>query len=170
MRRTAGGLTWLVFVGMGVLLGACASERKQQAMDEICNFGNRPAPFLVAYYSDQGTLVSGDIKPELWAEEGHTHIASAYARPAVDLYEQKQRKDCYNEQENRWYPCTETTEIDLSEHGAIIRGLGLDRAAQDAVTYCNRETMKAIPEVDGQRITSADYRCVVVAKRDCPIP
>lgn len=170
MRLRTGALVWLVFGGLGVLLGGCAGERTEQALGELCQYRNRPAPFLVAYYSEQAVLVSGDIKPELFAEEGHTSIPSAMARPRIDVYEQKRRKDCYNEEEDYWYPCTETVEVDLSEHGTIIRGIGLDRAAQDAVTYCNREVMKAVPEIDRQQITSAEFRCEVVAKRDCPIP
>lgn len=170
MRRTAGGLVWVVFLAAGVLLGACASERQQQARDDLCRFGPRSAPFLIAYYSEQGVLATGDIEPEKWAAEGYSHIPSAYARPAIDVYEQKRRKDCYNETGKYWYPCTETVEVDLREHGAIIRGLSLDRAAEDAVKYCNRETIKAIPEVDRQQLTSAEYRCVVLARRECPIP
>lgn len=168
MRRFTGGLVGVVCAGLGALLAACAGQQHQAALDELCRFGHREPPFLVAYYSKQAVLVSGDIRPDLWKEE-QSSIPSAYAKPATPLYEQTRRKDCYNEAEKYWYPCTETVEVDLSKHGAIIRGMSIDRAAQDAVTYCNREVQKAIPPVDDQSLTSAAYRCEVVARASCPI-
>lgn len=168
MRRLRGGAVWTAMIGMGALLASCASERQQQALDELCRYGDREPPFLVAYYSNQGVLVSGDIDPAKWKDEQST-IPSAMARPATDLYRQKQRKDCYNEQENYWYPCTEVVEVDLSKHGALIRGMSLDRASADAVTYCNREVHKGIPKIDKQSLTSAEYGCEVVAARSCRI-
>ncbi len=168
MRHALGSALLIAGFGAGALLSACATQQEEQAFGELCRFANREKPFLVAYYSRQAVLVTGDIEPAKWKDEQST-IPSALARPATPVYEQKRRKDCYNADEKYWYPCTEVVEVDLSKHGAIIRGMSLDRARADAVTFCNREVLKAVPQIDGQTLTSADYRCKLVAARECPI-
>jgi len=168
MRHALGCALLMVGFGAGALLSACATAEQEQADDELCRFANRDKPFLVAYYSKQAVLVTGDIDPAKWKDEQST-IPSAMARPATRLYQQKRRKDCYNEEEKYWYPCNEVVEVDLSDHGAIIRGMSMDRALADAVTFCNREVLKAVPQIDGQSLTSAEYRCGIVAARECPI-
>lgn len=145
---------------------------------DMCSYAERKKPIVVghkfwtgrAYYGD---LKGGDLK-ELrakWFLGGSGgRVATAVARPKLEVHRTKIDSNCYDEAKKVYYGCTKTIETPMGDIRVLARAVRQEEADRLAIQMCKREVRERLEKKTEVALDTWDIACSIVARRKCPLP
>ena len=145
---------------------------------DMCSYADRKKPVVVAHKFWTGRAFFGDLKgsdlPALrakWFLGGSGgQVATAVARPKLEVYRSKIDSNCYDAAKKVYYSCTKTLATPLGDIRVMTRAIRQEEADRLALQLCRRQIRERLEEKTEISSSTWDIACVIVARRKCPLP
>lgn len=145
---------------------------------DMCSYAERKKPVIVAHKFWTGRAYFGDLKssdlPELrakWFLGGSGgKVSTSVARPKLEVYRLKTDGNCYDAEKKVYYSCTKTVATRIGDIRVVGRAINQRDADFLALEVCNSQMRDRIEKQTQIERDTTDLRCVIVARKRCPLP
>ncbi len=144
---------------------------------ELCIYGPRSEPVMMAYKDATGAAWIGDIRPRdaenmrtKWFGTSDKRVPTALATPRVEVYRQRVDDNCYDAARRVYYSCTKTLEADVRAVRGLARAVTMGDARTLALQLCEKKVAEIVVNAIEINQENRDMKCRVAEETYCPPP
>ncbi len=144
---------------------------------ELCAYGQRSEPVMMAYKDATGAAWLGEIRPRdaenmrtKWFGTSDKRVPTVLATPRVEVYRQRVDDNCYDAARRVYYSCTKTLEADVRAVRGLARAVTMGDARALALQLCEKKVSEIVAGTIEINQENRDIKCRVAEETYCPPP
>lgn len=144
---------------------------------DLCSYSERKEPIIVVHKDATGNQYFGEVQGKdlqqfrlKWGGLTGKTLATAVARPRVDVYRASVEDNCYDAQRRVYYSCRKVIQEPVGHIHAFARAPTMTDAHALALQVCRAKFDAVVQEKLEIDQENRDKRCRIVAERWCDAP
>lgn len=147
------------------------------AVGELCSYEARKEPIIVVHRDATGGQFYGEVQGKdleqfrlRWGGLSGKQLATAVARPRVDIYRASVEDNCYDEQRRVYYSCRKVIQEPVGQIHAFARAPTMAEARALAIQVCENKLDAIVQEKLELDQDNRDKKCRIMSERWCEAP
>jgi hypothetical protein len=144
---------------------------------DLCSYRERKEPIIVVHKDATGNQYFGEVQGKdleqfrlAWGGASGKNLATAVARPRVDVYRASVEDNCYDAQRRVYYSCRKTISEPVGQIHAFARAPSMPEARALALQVCRKKLDEIVQEKLEIDQENRDKGCRIVAENWCAAP